>query len=154
MAQRSKVARAPSGKQLSCTARGILHMYLNLPSRVYKKERFASFVAQDNSNYLLRRSHLSLALLEREGGTRRVTGGLPSGMSVTTAEGSLKHQGKKANPPRHKKIFKKTEQMFAFSEKVCYNTSATNICFNFNSVFIQKRGQKNERTQRKSIQNT
>jgi hypothetical protein len=47
MAQRSKVARAPSGKQLSGTARGILYIYLNMPSRVYKKERFAYFVDRD-----------------------------------------------------------------------------------------------------------
>ena len=37
---------------------------------VRTKERFASFIAQDNSNYLLRRSHHNLAVPEREGGPR------------------------------------------------------------------------------------
>ena len=30
---------------------GGLYVYLKMPSRVYRKERFASFVAPDNSNY-------------------------------------------------------------------------------------------------------
>ena len=56
------------------------------------------FVTTDKSNYLLRRSHLALALLEREGGTRRVTGGLPSVRSVTTVGILLKREEEKDLP--------------------------------------------------------
>ena len=53
--------------------------------------------------------------------------------------------GKKRELYSAENFLKNIEQMFAFSEKVCYNDFRTNICFRFQLKIYRKRGRNYER---------